>query len=179
VGRQAEKEITNYVKICMEFFLMFFAVMGLVFDVFGVALLSFDLVRLQRAVRERGKKDRARFNELESKYGGIESWASEIEKSSRWNEKDELQRAHIWDDEVSFNTRNAIESARELASTVSDLAARVEAIAGILKTSAGEDNRLASESIKRSFIGAAFLTMGFVLQIIGVLQIAGVLKIWL
>jgi len=61
-----------------------YSIIGLILDVIGVCLLGFDLIRLQRSIRLRGKEGRARFDDLESKYGGIESWADDLKDQSRF-----------------------------------------------------------------------------------------------
>ena len=60
----------------------YLTILGLVFDVIGVILLGIDLIRLQRATKDRAKEGRAMFDEIEEEYGGIESWADEIKRYS-------------------------------------------------------------------------------------------------
>ena len=144
-----------------------YSVVGLVLDVVGVGLLSADLIRLQRAIRRRGKEGRARFDELESEYGGIESWANELMEQSRWVPEHAYSDRHS-EDEVSYNSRRAVEIVSDLASAANGLAAQLAAVAGVLRSSADEDDRLASMSLRLSVVGVAFLVVGFLLQIVGV-----------
>lgn len=144
-----------------------YSVLGLVLDVIGVVLLSADLIRLQRAIRRRGKDGRTRFDELESEYGGIESWANELMKQSHWVPEHTYSERHS-EDEVSYNARRAVEMMSDLASAANGLAAQVGAVAGVLRSSADEDDRLASMSVKLSLVGVAFIVAGFLLQIVGV-----------
>lgn len=148
--------------------LMGYTVLGLILDVIGVVLLSTDLIRLQRVVRRRGKDGRGRFDELESEYGGIESWASELTEQSRWVPEQAYSERHS-EDELSYNARRAAETISDLASAANGLAAQVAAIAGILRANADEDDRLASMSVKLSVFGVLLLVAGFLLQIVGVL----------
>ena len=144
-----------------------YSVVGLVLDVVGVIFLSADLIRLQRAIRRRGNDGRARFDELESEYGGIESWANELMEQSRWVPEHTYSDRHS-EDEVSYNARLAVETVRDLASAANGLAAQLTGVAGVLRSSAEEDERLASMSLRLSVVGVAFLSIGFLLQIVGV-----------
>ena len=123
-----------------------YSVVGLVLDVVGVVLLSADLIRLQQAIRRRGKEGRARFDELESEYGGIESWANELMEQSRWVPEHTYSNRHA-EDEVSYNSRRAVEIVSDLASAANGLAAQLAAVARVLRSSADEDERLASMSV--------------------------------
>ena len=139
-------------------------ILGLILDLIGVGFLTIDLIRFQLAVRQRGKEGRVMFDELESEYGGIESWASDLGKQSQWVPEDAYSDHHS-EGEVSYNTRRAIEIVSELASATNGLAAQVAAIGGILSNNADQDDRLASMSFRFSLVGSVFLVVGFVLQI--------------
>ena len=143
-----------------------YSVVGLVLDVVGVAFLSADLIRLQRAIRRRGKDGRARFDELESEYGGIESWASELMEKTRWVPEHAYSDRHL-EEEVSYSARRAVDTLSDLASAANGLAAQLTGVAGVLRSSAEEDERLASMSVRLSVVGVAFLLVGFLLQIVG------------
>lgn len=143
-----------------------FTIFGLFLDVVGVLLLGIDLIRFQRATRERAKKGRAMFNEIEEDYGGIESWANEIKEQSRWVPSSSYSRYHV-EDEESYNTRHALDGLRDLSSAVNGLAEHVTKVAKILSNSAEQDERLASSSFRVSIFGLFFLIVGFGLQILG------------
>jgi len=134
-----------------------FTILGLFFDVVGVILLGIDLIRFQRATRERARKGRAMFDEIEEDYGGIESWANTImEQSSSYS------RYHVEDE-----ARHALGGLSELSSAVSGLAEHVTKVAKILSNTAEQDERLASSSFWFSIFGLFFLIVGFGLQILG------------
>lgn len=143
-----------------------YSIVGLILDVVGVCLLGFDLIRLQRSIRLRGKEGRARFDDLESKYGGIEFWADDLKDQSRFT-LDYGRSSVSIGGKALHHTDEILEIVSNLALTVNGLAAQLTSVAGILRSNAVEDDRLASISLKFSVLGIAFLVAGFSLQIVG------------
>lgn len=139
-------------------------VLGLALDLIGILLLGVDLIRFQLAIRNRARMSRALFREIETEYGGIESWANDIMERSRWIPASAYERHHI-EDEVSYNARHAMDGLNEISSAVNGLAEHVVKVTGHLSDHAGQDGKLASSSFWFSISGLALLTTGFSLQI--------------
>ena len=143
-----------------------YSVVGLVLDLVGVLLLGIDLIRLQRTVRNNATRVRVMFDEIESEYGGIESWAKEIEEQSAWIPEDSYSRHHS-DEEVLFNARHTLDRLRDIASAVNGLAVHLAKITEILDEDATQNERISGSSLWISIVGVIFLISGFGLQLIG------------
>ncbi|MDE0694439.1 MAG: hypothetical protein OXH76_01230 [Boseongicola sp.] len=143
-----------------------YSVFGLFLDLVGVILLGVDLVRFQLAVRERAKKSRAFFAEMEAEYGGIESWANDIMERSEWIPSSAYSRHHS-EDEASYNARHAMDGLKDISSAVNGLAQQVVKVTKKLNNYAEQDGGLASSSVRFSMLGLFFLVFGFFLQIFG------------
>ena len=142
---------------------------GLIFDVVGVLLLGFDLVRVQRSLRTQAGNDLARFEAMVEDYGGTESWIEEISKNSGWIRSREYERYHV-EDEVSFNVRHAIDQLQELAQSVAGLAEPITKIILLQKDQAEANSRIANASILYSIVGLALIFVGFVMQFIAAMH---------
>ena len=143
-----------------------YSVGGLGLDVVGVLLLGIDLIRLQRTTRKNATQVRVMFDEIESEYGGIESWAKEIEEQSAWIPEDLYSRRHS-EEEVSFNARHTLDRLRDIASAVNGLAVHLTKVTEILDKDATQNERIAGSSFWISIVGVTFLIAGFGLQVIG------------
>ena len=143
-----------------------YSVTGLALDFVGVMLLGVDLIRLQVAIRKRAKKSRVLFDEIETEYGGIESWANDIMEQSQWIPSSAYSRYHA-EDEISYNVRHAMDGLRNISSAVNGLAEHVVKITENLSDHAEQDRGLASSSFWFSIFGLALLLIGFGLQIVG------------
>ena len=148
---------------------MNYSVVGLVLDLVGVILLGVDLLRLQSVTRRRAKEGRALFEEIETAYGGIESWADDLMKQSEWI-PNYVYADHHSEHEVSYNARHALDTLRDVASAVNGLAAHTTEITKVLYRNMELDKRMASASTWFSVFGLIFLVLGFGLQIVGVWQ---------
>ena len=142
-----------------------YTVAGLALDFVGVMLLGVDLIRFQVTIRKRAKKSQALFGEIDSEYGGIESWANEIMERSNWVPSSSYLDI-ISEDEVSYNVRHALDGLRDISSAVNGLALHTVKITKILSNNAEQDRGLASSSFWFSILGLAFLMVGFGLQIV-------------
>ncbi|MDR6624633.1 hypothetical protein [Caulobacter segnis] len=143
-----------------------FSVAGLAFDFAGVALLGFDLVRLQIRLRSQARKSREFLDEISSDYGGTYSWAQEIKKSATWYPESSYSDYHA-EDETSFNARNTVEQVREISECTSGLAEHISKITTYLDQGASENNQTAFMSFWLSIAGLFMILIGFVLQVIG------------
>ncbi|MDE0103110.1 MAG: hypothetical protein OXN89_12080 [Bryobacterales bacterium] len=148
-----------------------YSIVGLILDLIGVLLLGADVVRLQRTNRRRANQGRASLDEIESVYGGIESWTNEIKKQSEWIPESAYSRHHS-EDEVSYNAHHALDNLRDISSAVNGLAERVTKVSMILHNNAIQDERIASISYRLSIVGLVCLVFGFLFQIFGALTLS-------
>ena len=146
----------------------YWSIGGLILDIFGVILLVIDLIIYQLSIRRMAKEGRTTLDELESEYGGIESWTNDIVENCNWIPEDFYARTHV-EDELSYNARHTLGTLKDVSSAVSGLAARLAEVTKILYVNAGQDERKASRSIRISIVGLCFLVLGFSLQVVGAL----------
>ena len=143
---------------------------GLVLDLIGVLMLGYDLIRVQRMLREQAAQDLSRFDEMAESYGGTEGWLQEIGKSARW-----IPQSAYWDhhaeDEISYNARHAIETVREFTECSAGLSEHLSKVVSLQKAQAEGNRRTARASLRYSLIGLAFVFFGFVFQMFGSLHI--------
>lgn len=99
----------------------YYSVAGLALDAFGVFLLGYDLIHLQSSSKKRAADNINNIEEMSEEYGGIQSWAEDIKKSTRWIDSNEYSRHHA-EDEISFNARHTTNQMKELGSCVEGLA---------------------------------------------------------
>jgi hypothetical protein len=143
---------------------------GLVLDLIGVLLLGFDLIRVQRMLRQQAAKDLAHFDEMANDYGGTESWIEEIHKSARWVRESSYSDYHA-QDEVSYNAERAIEKIGEITECMDGLAGHLGRVVSLQKKQAEGNRNAAHASLRYSILGLMFIFFGFLLQMIGSLHI--------
>jgi hypothetical protein len=142
------------------------SVTGLVADFVGVSLLGFDLIRVQRMLRANAAAELSRFNAMAEDYGGVESWIKEIQKSARWVNEHQYSDHHA-EDEISYNARQGIERLSEMSECVSALASHLSEVVTLSQQKVEGDRVTAQASLRLSFIGLAFILIGFFGQLIG------------
>ena len=124
-------------------------------------------MRVQRALRKRADQGSAILEQMESDYGGIESWADDIMNQSQWIRQSVYSEFHSSDDEGSYNLHRTIEGLNNISSAVGGLAAHVTGVTKILYKTARQDESLSSLSLRFSVFGLMFLILGLSLQICG------------
>jgi len=139
---------------------------GLAVDFFGVALLGFDLVRLQRAIRVQAESHVATLDEIASDHGGLEEWARELRSETRWISGNEYWDYHA-EEEASYNTRAAIGQLRELTAGVGEVARHVALLTEFVAATVRSDLEAAKSSLRYSVVGLALVGVGFALQMVG------------
>lgn len=139
---------------------------GLIADFVGVALLGFDLVRLQRHLRSEAQENLDKLDELAEEYGGIEAMSEEVRKGARWISSSSYER-YLVQDEVSYNAERAIDKIRELADSLQGLAKHVAELMTMQLQQANHDKNTANSSVLYSLIGMTFIAAGFALQVVG------------
>jgi hypothetical protein len=140
---------------------------GLILDLCGVGLLGFDLVRIQRQLRDSSRKRLEALKEMVEAFGGIESWAGEIRKSSR-----RIHQHEYWDhhseDETSENLDRFREASKEHAINSEGLAVWISRLSHYLQDTAMADEYEANYSLKYSVAGLILISLGFASQILGI-----------
>ena len=139
---------------------------GLVLDLVGVLMLGADLIRLHFSLRTRAATTREFYDQLEEAYGGVESWMRDVaEKYTGWKEPPRSSG----DPTELHNLGNTIEVVKEVAEGVYSVSSRLARVNEVLDAGARQDETLSARSMWVSCLGLAFLTAGFILQIIGAL----------
>jgi hypothetical protein len=141
---------------------------GLIFDLIGVSLLGFDLLRVQTRLRK-GASDRLKaFSEYLEEFESIGYWAVEREKGVR--------RIHLheyWDyeaiDEDTKNIDVILERSRATESGLNELSEASRGLTNYLLKGADLDAQDAKTSLGVSYLGLILIVMGFSLQIIALL----------
>lgn len=137
---------------------------GLLLDLVGVLMLGADLIRLHRSLRTRATTTREFYDRLDEAYGGVESWMREVaEKYTGWKEPPRSSGDPV----QLHNLGNTIEVLKEVAEGVYSVASRLARVNEVLDAGARQDEALSARSMWVSCVGLGFLTVGFILQIIG------------
>lgn len=134
------------------------------FDVAGVLLLGYDLIRVQKLLRLQARDDLSRFEAMASDYGGVGSWISEIKESAKWVSQNQFGR-YCSDDEVHFNANHALERVYEVSQCVSALAEHLSELLSLQKEQAEGNAKVANKSLRYSFLGLVLIFIGFSLQL--------------
>jgi hypothetical protein len=142
------------------------SVAGLAADFAGVAMLGFDLVRLQRFLRRQARESLRNFEDMASEYGGVQGWADHLMKQASWVPEHAYSRYHM-EDEVSYNARRASDNIAEVAQCLNSLAENVSELMILQHRQAQHDLATAQTSIWVSILGLLTIAIGFALQIFG------------
>ena len=146
-----------------------FQIVGLVFDMIGVILLGIDLILVQRTLKLQATQRRDELDAFLEEFGGIESWASEIGKQSRWVQQAEYSDYHA-EDEVSYNASRSAENTKELARSVESVS---QWMTGLVKLHLKESQigeTAAKSSLRFTAIGLFLIVTGFSMQIFSLIQ---------
>jgi hypothetical protein len=142
---------------------------GLVLDLLGVGLLGFDLIRVQRMLRQQAAADLKHFETMAEDYGGTESWIADIEKSATWTNASSYEDYHL-QDELSFNAERSIELTNELSLCVAGVAAHLSKVVQLQHQTAHGNSEAANKSLRYSAVGLVFIFIGFAFQMLGTLH---------
>jgi hypothetical protein len=140
----------------------------MVFDLCGVLLLGYDLLRLQRSLVHDSSQRLADLDEHFGGYSPPEEWADEVRANSRWVNAYEYSEYHA-EDEISYNVRRHDDALKEVAETFDFIAVRLAALAKMEISKANADAKSASYSFGLSIIGFILISVGFFVQILGLL----------
>ena len=140
---------------------------GLLFDLIGIAFLTFDFLRLQRAQKRDAKTVLKNLQVAEREYADFETW--------REHARDPTNGLMRWGAEDDTKADRQIEENRLLLEeTRTDITQAIEHMHNmfsILKQQANHQNHEASRSYKISIWGSILVGIGFLLQIIGTLLV--------
>jgi hypothetical protein len=103
---------------------------------------------------------------MEEAYGGIESWSEEIKRAIAW-----VPPPYSWldegENEVSFNSRRAMDRLKEVTICVNWVAVDVSKLMALQSHQAQHDMKTAQKSRLLSFAGLFLIAIGFALQVVG------------
>lgn len=147
---------------------MWFSVVGLLLDLFGILFLGFDLLRVQTRMRASALGDHKLFLRFLEDYRRVETVAENLSALCAYVERDGRTDAAS-DEEIAFNVRNLAFRVPELARNVSDLGEHSRALSAYLiaRNRAVRDTALGTQRL--TVVGLTLITVGFLLQIVGAL----------
>lgn len=145
---------------------MNFVVVGLILDLVGVALLGFDIIRIQTSLRRGATLRLSKLNEVASEYGGIEQWSKWIGEDAYWTHwySDE---GRMLPDKDSFDPDAAQKSFSEATEAISSLSQHVHKLGELLLSSTKSDKETAATSLVVTIFGLVLILCGFGFQIYG------------
>ena len=138
------------------------SISGLVLDLSGVLLLGVDLVRVQQRLRGDAEDRITKLDEILEEIGGIDGWAEAVPSDFRAWQFEEGRTVML---PGTFDPRQARESFDEALSTISAVGMHVVTLAKMQSATIDSDRSTARLSLRFSYIGLLFITLGFALQL--------------
>jgi hypothetical protein len=138
------------------------SISGLVLDLSGVLLLGVDLVRVQQRLRGDAEDRITKLDEILEEIGGIDGWAETVPSDFREWQFEESRTVML---PGTFDPRQARESFDEALSTISAVGMHVLTLAKMQSATIEADRSTARLSLRFSYIGLLFITLGFALQL--------------
>jgi hypothetical protein len=138
------------------------SVTGLTFDLSGVLLLGFDLVRIQHRLRGDAENRISTLDEILEAIGGIEGWAETVPSDFQDWHMEEGRAVSI---DGTFDPRQARESFEETLNTISAIGTHVLTLAKMQTAAIEADRSTANLSLRYSYLGLTFIILGFGLQL--------------
>lgn len=143
----------------------YFAFSGLSLDLIGVVLLGVDLIRVQSNIKIQATADIKILDDFSEKYGGLDSWISDIKKQTRYVKSYEYSD-HDATDETTFNIDAVIYRQKELSEVQSAFNEYIIDIMNMNKIQYNNNKIHARRSLALSYWGLAFVAVGFALQLV-------------
>jgi hypothetical protein len=140
----------------------YLSISGLALDLFGVLLLGFDLVSVQRRLRGDAEDRISRLDSILEEIGGIDGWAKTVPSDFREGQWEEGRTVMM---PGTFDPKRARESFEEVLDTVSVVGNHVLTLANMQLAAIDTDRNTANLSLRFSYIGLALIVFGFALQI--------------
>ncbi len=138
------------------------SISGLALDLSGVLLLGVDLVRVQQRLRGDAEDRITKLDEILEEIGGIDGWAETVPSDFREWQFEEGRTVML---PGTFDPRQARESFDEALSTISAVGMHVLTLAKMQSATIDTDRSTARLSLRFSYIGLLFITLGFGLQL--------------
>ena len=136
---------------------------GLGADFVGVMLLGYDVVRIQRKLREDAAERLSNFNDLMDQNANNVGYAKDLAGKSDWRHFDYDEGMMVPLGE-SFDHRAASDSYSAAVNFIGSVGADVYKMAGVFAAAYEADERTARLSLRLSYTGLALILMGFALQ---------------
>ena len=143
----------------------YLGMVGLVFDVTGVLMLGFDLVRVQRKLRADAEERLATLNEVTDAAGGLDGFLKSI--SGDWREYEYDEGAMI--PRGGFDHKSAERSFGEVKDGINSLANNLYTVASMMVATVESDRKAAGMSLWVTYMGLLSIVAGFALQFAGYL----------
>ncbi len=141
-------------------------ILGLALDFVGVALLGFDLVRLQIGMKRSAERRLAEVRDVLDEYREIGDWVEDIAKNAYWTEFHNTEGFMYEPSPGTFDPAAAQASFKDAMDAVSVNALKIEVVGKVVMAGYQEDQRSANASLWVSFTGLALILVGFSLQIL-------------
>jgi hypothetical protein len=141
---------------------------GLILDLIGVALLGFDLVRIQWRLRLQANRNRGRLESLIEEHSNVEDELRSLASEVAWHSYnwDEGQAVADYD---SYNPDHILKLAAQTGSAVGLLREFVQKLSTFFIEMQEDSRQTADKSLRYSYMGLALVALGFVFQLLGTL----------
>ncbi|HEU0118638.1 MAG TPA: hypothetical protein VFR09_08415 [Alphaproteobacteria bacterium] len=144
----------------------YWSIGGLVADILGVGLLTYDLIKVQRQLRNQSYDNLTAFEDIANSHGGVGEWIQKIRKNARWVRSEEYEDWLI-QDEASFNTEQCVEGIKDVSKCLNNLAANLGEIIALLNNQMKSNHEAATNSLIYSHFGIILIIVGFIGQVMG------------
>ena len=138
---------------------------GLVADLIGVLFLGFDVIKIQRNLRQSAQEKFDGANEVLGDYDQFGDWVKEVKRNADWRDWD-YEEGQVSYRAGTFDHDAAERSISDIMLAISNVNESLSKIAEITVDGAIQDQHTAERSLKMSYMGLALITIGFALQIV-------------
>ena len=174
-SRLSERLAQLYYRQFMGAQMNYISITGLVLDLIGVIMLGYDLVRVQRKLREDASDRLDTLMEVADSAGGLDKFLKSISGDFREYERDEGRYVPR---QGTFDYESAKQSLDELKDSINGLADNLHAVATMMVAGVENDQATAGLSLKVTYGGLLFILIGFGLQICGYLPPELITGLW-
>jgi hypothetical protein len=141
---------------------------GLTFDLAGVGLLSFDLIRIQRGLKVQANRRIEHVQGLIDEYGDVEHKLDEIANEMGWQHYN-FEEGRPVPDYDSFDPDLLVRLASRAGSAFETVRSYLKGLSEFFIEVEDEEWTTARASLRYSYVGLLLIVLGFVLQLLGTL----------
>ncbi len=153
----------------------YISIAGLVLDFIGVIMLGYDLVRVQRKLKDDAWDRLSTLNEATESAGGVERFLKSIDTDWREYEREDGGYTPQYG---TFDYQSAQRSIEELKDGINGLADNLHSVAKMMLAGVENDQATAGLSLKVTYTGLVFILLGFAFQICGYLPAELMTGLW-